>query len=66
MAAPVTGSVVGRGAVAVVTGGTRGFGAVLLGMLAERGVSVVVSGIDLDESRAMADDLRGRGWFLCD
>lgn len=61
MAAAVTGSVVGPGAVAVVTGATRGFGAVLLGMLAERGVSVVVSGIDLDESRAMAEVLQSRG-----
>ena len=50
-----------RGRVAVVTGSTRGFGRVLVNRLADVGVRVVISGIDLPESLAFAEELTSRG-----
>jgi len=50
-----------RGGVSVITGCTRGFGRVLANRLADEGGQLVISGIDLAESRDFADELTARG-----
>ncbi len=50
------------GQIAVVTGAARGIGRAIAEGLAAAGAGVVVTDLDLDEARRVADGLAGRGW----
>jgi len=50
-----------KGKVAVVTGGGRGIGAAIAGTLAEFGCSVVISDVDLENAKAVAETIKDMG-----